>query len=114
MLAGVLALFLLSLAGMPPLAGFMAKVLVFQAAVAAGLESLVVIAVLASVVAAFFYIRLIVLSYMYEPEEEEAEAAPASPAPALALALLAGITVIFGLFPSLLLGPLQSAAVLRW
>jgi NADH-quinone oxidoreductase subunit N len=113
-LAGVLALFLLSLAGIPPLAGFMAKVLVFEAAVAAGLESLVVIAVLASVVAAFFYIRLIVLSYMYEPEEEGGEAAPPAPAPALALALLAGATLVFGVFPSLLLGPLESAAIQRW
>jgi NADH-quinone oxidoreductase subunit N len=114
-LAALLALFLLSLAGIPPLAGFMAKVLVFQAAVDAGLESLVIIAVVASVIAAFFYIRLIVLSYMYEPEEEhEAEAAQAGPAPAVALLATAGATLLFGLFPSLLLGFLETASVLRW
>jgi NADH-quinone oxidoreductase subunit N len=113
-LAALLTLFLLSLAGIPPLAGFMAKVLVFQAAVDAGLESLVVIAVLASVVAAFFYIRLIVLAYMYEPEEELLDAAPAAAGPALALGATAAVTLLFGLFPSLLLGPLESAAVLRW
>ena len=112
-LAGLLALFLLSLAGIPPLAGFMAKVLVFQAAVDAGLAWLVVVAVLASVVAAFFYIRLIVLSYMYEPEEE-AEPAGVAGAPGLALAALAAVTLVFGVFPSLLLGPLESASVLRW
>jgi NADH-quinone oxidoreductase subunit N len=112
-LAGLLTLFLLSLAGIPPLAGFMAKVLVFQAAVDAGLESLVIIAVLASVVAAFFYIRLIVLAYMYEPEESLA-AAPAAPGPALALVATAAVTLVLGIFPSLLLGPLETASVLRW
>jgi NADH-quinone oxidoreductase subunit N len=115
LLAALLALFLLSLAGIPPLAGFMAKVLVFQAAVDAGLESLVIIAVVASVIAAFFYIRLIVLTYMYEPEDErEAGAIPAGPAPAVALLATAAVTVLFGVFPSLLLGFLESASVLRW
>jgi NADH-quinone oxidoreductase subunit N len=114
-LAGLLALFLLSLAGIPPLAGFMAKVLVFQAAVDAGLESLVVVAVLASVVAAFFYIRLLVLAYMYEPEEEEkAEAVQTGPAPAVALLATAAATLVFGVFPSLILGFLEGAAVIRW
>src|SRR5207248_2175663 len=65
--AAVLALFLLSLAGIPPTAGFIAKVSVFQAAVQAGQWPLVLIAVLSSVVAAFFYIRVIVLMYMQEP-----------------------------------------------
>jgi NADH-quinone oxidoreductase subunit N len=114
-LAALLALFLLSLAGIPPLAGFMAKVLVFQAAVDAGLESLVIIAVVASVIAAFFYIRLIVLSYMYEPEDEhEGEAVRTGPAPAVALLATAGATLLFGIFPSLILGFLESASVLRW
>jgi NADH-quinone oxidoreductase subunit N len=113
-LGALLALFLLSLAGIPPTAGFIAKILVFQAAVRAGLSGLVVVAVLASVVAAFFYIRLIVLAYMYEPEEELLDAAPAAAGPALALGATAAVTLLFGLFPSLLLGPLESAAVLRW
>jgi NADH-quinone oxidoreductase subunit N len=116
MLAGLLALFLLSLAGIPPLAGFMAKILVFQAAVDAGLESLVIIAVLATVIAAFFYIRLIVLTYMYEPEEEAAPEEPVrtEAGPAVALAVTAAVTLLFGVFPSLLLGFLETAAVLRW
>ncbi len=115
LLAGLLALFLLSLAGIPPLAGFMAKVLVFQAAVDAGLESLVIIAVLASVISAFFYIRVLVLAYMYEPEDEPGEEpARGAPGPAIALAATAAVTLVFGVFPSLLLGFLESAAVLRW
>jgi NADH-quinone oxidoreductase subunit N len=114
-LAALLALFLLSLAGIPPLAGFMAKILVFQAAVDAGLEGLVVVAVLASVVAAFFYIRLIVLTYMYEPEDErEAEEVRPGPAPALALLVTGAVTLVFGVFPSLILGFVERAAVLRW
>jgi NADH-quinone oxidoreductase subunit N len=111
-LAGLLALFMLSLAGIPPTAGFIGKVVVFQAAVDAGLSSLVVIAVLATVVAAFFYIRLIVLTYMYEPEEETAIAT--APAPGLALAAAAAVTLVLGVFPSLLLGLVGDAAVLRW
>ena len=79
-LGALLTLFLLSLAGIPPLARFMAKVLVFQAAVDAGLEELVIVAVLASVVAAFFYVRLIVLTYMYEPRGKSGSRPGRSPA----------------------------------
>ena len=112
LLGALLALFLLSLAGIPPTAGFIAKVLVFGAAVRAGLEGLVVVAVLASVVAAFFYIRLIVLAYM--EEGETAERVPAAPAPGVALGVTATVTLVLGVLPGLLLDPLQSAGVLRW
>jgi NADH-quinone oxidoreductase subunit N len=111
-LGALLALFLLSLAGIPPTAGFIAKVLVFGAAVRAGLEGLVVVAVLASVVAAFFYIRLIVLAYM--EDEETAERVPAEPAPGVALGVTAAVTLVLGVLPGLLLEPLQGAGVLRW
>jgi NADH-quinone oxidoreductase subunit N len=111
-LGALLTLFLLSLAGIPPTAGFMAKFLVFGAAVQAGLEGLVIVAVLASVVAAFFYLRVIVVTYMEEPEADAAVAGGAAPGWALAGAAVA--TVALGVFPSLLLGPLQTAGVLRW
>ena len=62
-----MTLFLLSLAGIPPTAGFIAKVGVFGAAIGAGDWPLALIGVLASVVAAFFYLRVIVLMYMQEP-----------------------------------------------
>ena len=67
LLAGLMTLFLLSLAGIPPTAGFIAKVSVFGAAIRAGHWSLVLIGVLSSVAAAFFYLRVIVLMYMQEP-----------------------------------------------
>jgi NADH-quinone oxidoreductase subunit N len=105
-------LFLLSLAGIPPTAGFIAKVLVFQAAVDAGLVWLVVLAVVASVIAAFFYIRILVLMYMEEPEE--AEAVPAGAGPAWALAVTGAVTLALGIVPSLVLGSIGDAAILRW
>jgi NADH-quinone oxidoreductase subunit N len=111
-LAAVLALFLLSLAGIPPTAGFIAKVLVFQAAVDAGLAWLVVLAVVASVIAAFFYIRVLVFMYMEEPEDREA--VPGGAAPAWALGVTAVATLLLGVFPSLVLGSIGDAAVLRW
>ncbi len=112
-LAGLLAIFLLSLAGIPPAAGFFGKLLVFQAAVAADLEWLVIVAVLASVVAAFFYLRVLVLTYMEEPDPDTPEARPEG-APGFAVAVAAVVTLVLGVLPGLLLDPLQSAGVLRW
>jgi NADH-quinone oxidoreductase subunit N len=113
-LAALMTLFLLSLAGIPPTAGFIAKVDVFGAAVRAGHWPLVLIAVLGSVVAAFFYLRVIVLMYMQVPEEREAGAAPMPGLAALPLAVPAGLTLLLGVFPELVLGFLRSAAILRW
>ena len=61
------ALFLFSLAGFPPTAGFLAKFYVFGAAVRQGEVALVVIAVLASLVSVFYYLRIIVFMYMKDP-----------------------------------------------
>ena len=64
-----MTLFLLSLTGIPPTVGFVAKVGVFSAAIRAGHTSLALIGVISSVVAAFFYLRVIVLMYMQVPVE---------------------------------------------
>jgi len=115
LLAGLLAVFLLSLAGLPPTAGFLAKVFVFQAAVSAGLEWLVILAVTASVIAAFFYLRVLVLTYMQDAEPGEADERPAAAlAPGLAIGLAAAVTLILGVLPGLILDPIQTAGVLRW
>jgi NADH-quinone oxidoreductase subunit N len=66
-IGGTMTVFLLSLAGFPPTAGFLAKFYVFSAAVRAGLVSLVVIGVLASLVSVFYYLRVVVYMYMREP-----------------------------------------------
>ncbi|MEK6710542.1 MAG: NADH-quinone oxidoreductase subunit N [Nitrospinota bacterium] len=101
-LAAALALFMISLAGIPPTGGFVAKFYLFSAAVKAGFVWLSVIAVLNSVVSAYYYLRLVVLMYMREPGGEEAPP-PLGPGWSYALAALvltaAGI-LNFGLFPS--------------
>ncbi len=63
------AIFLFSLAGIPPLAGFFGKLYVFLAAVEAGLYTLAVIGVLASVVGAYYYLRIIKIMYFDEAKE---------------------------------------------
>ena len=58
--AGLLAVFMLALTGIPPLSGFWAKYYVFLAGIQAGLTWLVVVAVISSVISAFFYLRVLV------------------------------------------------------
>jgi NADH-quinone oxidoreductase subunit N len=69
-LALLMLIFLFALAGIPPTAGFFAKFYIFIALIEQGYIALAVIAVLFSVVAAFFYIRIIMLMYMREPDHE--------------------------------------------
>jgi NADH-quinone oxidoreductase subunit N len=66
-LATALSIFMLSLAGLPPLFGFMAKLAVFNAAVDSGLWLLAVLGVLASVVAAYYYLRIVKILFFDEP-----------------------------------------------
>jgi NADH-quinone oxidoreductase subunit N len=98
-LAVGLALFLLSLVGIPPLAGFVGKVYLFGAAVRAGFVWLAVIAVLNSAVAAYYYLRVIVQMYMREPEGEAATL-ESSFAGALALGVALLGVVLLGLVPA--------------
>jgi len=98
-LAGALALFLLSLIGMPPLGGFMAKFYLFGAAVRSGHVALAVIAVLNSALAAYYYLRVIVYMYMREPEGAAASWAP-SFAGGLALAVALVGVVLLGVVPA--------------
>jgi NADH-quinone oxidoreductase subunit N len=67
-MAFVLAALMFSLAGIPPLAGFFAKFYVFQAAVKAGLWPLAIIGVIASVVGAYYYLRIVKIMYFDEPK----------------------------------------------
>jgi len=101
-LAGALTLFLLSLAGVPITSGFVAKLLVFGAAVGEGYWWLVVIGVLASAIAVFFYLRVMVVMYMQERETQEVQE-PGAGGPSYAVIGLAALaTIWFGL----LWGPL--------
>ena len=78
MLAAALAIFMFSLAGIPPLAGFFAKLYVFLAAIDAGLVALAVIGVLASVVGAFYYVRIVKVMYFDEAARAVRSARPAA------------------------------------
>lgn len=74
--SGCMTLFLLSLAGVPPTAGFFGKVLLFQLAVAQGHLALVLVALLFSLLAFAYYLRLVVLLYAEAPEGEPSTAEP--------------------------------------
>jgi NADH-quinone oxidoreductase subunit N len=107
-LAAGMAVTLLSLAGMPPLAGFMAKFYLFRAAVQADLTWLAVVGVLNSVVSAYFYLKVIVAIYLREPAEGElVETCPLVGATVVASAM--GI-VVLGLLPSLMLALAEMSA----
>jgi len=99
LLAGALALFLLSLVGIPPLAGFVGKFYLFGAAVQGGYVWLAVIGVLNSAVAAYYYLRVIVYMYMREPDGVPASLAP-SFAGSVALAVAAAGIVLLGVMPA--------------
>lgn len=71
-MAFCLSLFLLSLAGVPPLVGFFGKFYLFAAAIGEGLLWLAVWGVLNSVISVYYYLRPIVVMYMKEGEEDEA------------------------------------------
>lgn len=72
-LAAVMAVFMFSLTGMPPLGGFIAKFYIFQAAIQHGLYYLTIIAVINSVVAAYYYLRVIYVMYMQKERERVVE-----------------------------------------
>jgi NADH-quinone oxidoreductase subunit N len=99
LLAATLSLFLLSLIGIPPLAGFVGKFYLFGSAVRAGYLWLTVVAVLNSAIAAYYYLRVIVYMYMREPDATAAHLAP-SFAGSLALAIAAVGIVLLGVAPA--------------
>ena len=110
----VMLLFMFSLAGIPPTAGFIAKFYIFMAAVGAHMTWLAVLAVIFAAVSAYFYIRVVMVMYMREPGE--AAGTPgydvrivASPAVIAVLLLTAGGVIILGVFPDPLIQAAQSA-----
>jgi len=88
-LAGLLAFFLLALAGFPPMAGFAAKYYLFYTALLAGHPELLIIGVLASVLGMYYYLRIIAVMFM---EREKESAVPIRPAPQAAIPALAAST----------------------
>jgi NADH-quinone oxidoreductase subunit N len=102
LLASVLTIFLLSLIGIPMTGGFFAKFYVFSAALQANLVGLTIIGVLNSAVAAYYYLRIVVVMYMREPREDAPlPRIPGGLGTALALSLAA--TIYLGVLPGRLL-----------
>jgi NADH-quinone oxidoreductase subunit N len=107
-----LLVFILSLAGIPPLAGFFGKFYIFIAALEAsrgpnvpGLLWIVVLAVGASAVSLYYYLQILKQAFVVETADP-ASAIPLAPVQKLTLALLAAAVLLFGCFPNLLLKPL--------
>ena len=119
-LAFTFTVFLLAQAGVPLTSGFLAKFYVISAAVEARSYALAIIAMIAAVIATFFYLRVIVAMYMSGDEEaEEAAATPTAPRLAIpigaaaALGLALAFTLIVGFLPEAVLDFARHATVLR-
>jgi len=111
MAAGAFTLFLLAMAGIPLTSGFMGKFAVFSAAVTGGAWVLALIGVLASAVAAFFYVRVIVLMYFSEPSGTGTVVATPGFGTMFAILLAVVVTVVLGIAPTVLFGPADAASL---
>jgi NADH-quinone oxidoreductase subunit N len=99
--AFLMLIFMFSLTGIPPMAGFMGKFYIFKSAVQAGMIWLAVAGVLFSSISAYFYLRVIMVMWMYDPKEEFTLVQ--SPALALALAVTVTAVLVIGVYPSAVL-----------
>jgi NADH-quinone oxidoreductase subunit N len=108
LLAASMTIFLLSMAGIPPLGGFMAKLYVFSAAVKSKFYWLAILGVLNSAVSVYYYLRVTVLMYFRE-SEREITGLQISPASVIALVLTTAGTFYLGLFPSHVLSLAQKS-----
>jgi len=103
-----LSLCLISLIGMPPAAGFMAKFYIFNSAVQNGLLWLVIVAVLNSVISAYYYLRVVKVMWFGEPASEDK--VPSSGALRLALAVSCLGVLVLGIVPGYVMAVTQAAA----
>ncbi|MCR4376617.1 MAG: NADH-quinone oxidoreductase subunit NuoN [Rhodospirillales bacterium] len=108
-MAAALAVMMFSMAGIPPLAGFFGKLYIFLAAIEAGYYIIAVIGVLASVVSAYYYLRIIKVMYFDEPGVDPLD----SPLPVtitVVLAVTSAVIVLFFAFPSPVIRAAEAAA----
>jgi proton-translocating NADH-quinone oxidoreductase chain N len=106
LVAGIFALFLLTFAGIPLTSGFVGKFAVFQAAIAGGALPLVIVGVVSSAIAAFFYVRVIVLMFFSDPVPDGPEVVVPSLFTGTAVGLGALSAVVLGIVP----GPVLTLA----
>jgi len=109
--ASAFAVFMLALAGIPLTSGFVGKFGVFAAAIEAGMVWLVIVGVVASLIAAFFYVRVIVVMFFAQPTDQTASVVVPSAFTTVALAAGAAVTVILGVVPQPVLDLVTNADV---
>jgi NADH-quinone oxidoreductase subunit N len=111
--AALLTIFLLSMIGVPLTAGFFGKFYIFKAALQSNLVWLTVLGLLTSAVAAYYYLRILVVMYMHEPSEAVTLAEPLGAGMKAALVLPALGTFFLGVAPSAVLNFAMKSAVLN-
>ncbi|MBX9661132.1 MAG: NADH-quinone oxidoreductase subunit N [Nitrospiraceae bacterium] len=109
----LMMVFMVSLAGIPPTAGFIGKFYVFMSAVQAGLTWLAVLALVFAAISAYFYLRLVMVMYMREPEAVTALSPRFVSSPALSIVLACAIAgvVFFGIYPDPIVNLAAQAAL---
>jgi NADH-quinone oxidoreductase subunit N len=111
LLAVAMCIFMFSLAGIPPLIGFIGKFYIFSAAIKSGFLLLAIIGMINSVISVYYYLRVTVVIYMKKPIREFA---PLSLTPCILFAIFITVcgTIYFGIFPSKIIAFAQKSAVL--
>lgn len=109
----LMLIFMVSLAGIPPTAGFIGKFYVFMAAVQAGMSWLAILALVFAAISAYYYLRLVMVMYMREPGEVTATSPRFVPSPALSIVLACAIAgvLFFGLYPNPIVNLATQAAL---
>ena len=110
LVASVFALYLLTFAGIPLTSGFIGKFSIFSAAYESGSTAILITGVLASALAAFFYIRVIVLMFFKDPVEDGTSVVIPSALTTITITVSAVVTILLGVFPAPLLNFIESTA----
>ena len=111
LVAGTFAFFLLAFAGIPMTSGFIGKFSIFSAAYQSGSLATLIAGVLSSAIAAFFYIRVIVLMFFKDPVEDGTSVVIPSALTTTTIAISAVVTLVLGVFPAPLINFIASTAV---
>ena len=109
--AALFSFFLLAFAGIPLTSGFIGKFSIFTAAYESGNIAIVVIGVLSSAIAAFFYIRVIVMMYFAESHEDSLTVVIPSPLTSIAIWVSGAVTLILGVYPTPVLNAINTLAI---
>jgi NADH-quinone oxidoreductase subunit N len=111
LVAGTFAFFLLAFAGIPMTSGFIGKFSIFSAAYQSGSLAILIAGVLSSAIAAFFYIRVIVLMFFKDPVEDGTSVVIPSALTTITITLSAVVTLVLGIFPAPVINFIQTTAI---